>query len=61
MIDVSANDVYIVFYDDVHITKNFGVFESVKLADDYIITQVAEGYDPEYFTVEKWPVVGEIK
>ena len=59
MIDVSVNEVYVLFYDDVHITKNFGVFASPHLACDFVITQVDEGYDPEYFTIEKWPITRE--
>jgi hypothetical protein len=61
MIDVSADDVYVVFYDDEWVTKNFGVYQSYDLACKGIQTHTAKGYDASNFTVEKWPVIREIE
>jgi hypothetical protein len=59
MIDVSADDVYVVFLAGIQEAKNVGVFESVKLADEYIFTQVEKGYVLEHFTVQKWLITRE--
>lgn len=47
--------VFVVFYDSVYMTKNCGVFASTNLASKFIEKHIVEnGYDREYYTIERW-------
>ena len=47
--------VFVVFYDSVYITKNCGLFANTQLASKFIEKHIVEnGYDREYYTIERW-------
>ena len=51
------NNVYVVFYDSLWVTKNCGVFSNVENANEFIETHAVENdYDLDYYTVEQWEV-----